>query len=153
MSKIVTVRNWQATGELERRFQRFKDNEENILIDWYAAEQKKHPGHIEDRGDNLYSKRFSHAYPLGIDVDDEEEMERSKAFAKRPVVEQMQPEEQVDVEESWYEKRWDAVNRWIRYPAWRYILTCAVFVGFIILWAWHQMKSRGCGDQCLDKSA
>lgn len=146
---LFEVKFLQTSGMLEQRCKDWKDQGAQIVDSQLKDEtDRRYPM-------SLNNKRFSHRYPMGVDVHDfEAEIMWTAEGAKG----------QSDADKKllanpgkWWtacgSMAWHSTRRYCHYPAWRYIVfTAVVFVpllgGLVYMW----LQEDGCGDRCLDQA-
>ena len=149
-NKLFEIQQLQKSGALEQRYKKWKEHGDKIINSKLKAEtDRRFPV-------GLNNKRFSHRHPLGVDANDPEARPRRQAAPKFRVVpkDQKQLEEQAEPKKWWKTcggTAWKAVKRWLKYPAWRYIVfVLVVFVPFLGGFVYMSARQKGCGDKCLD---
>lgn len=144
-TKLLEIQRLRRSGALEERSRKWKQE------GWreYDEKLKKKARDEVYVGNN--NKRFSHAFPLGIDVHELEEMTLTKALQSRYVEPEL-PELVVLQEEpqDYWQLCKAKVGGWLMYPAWRYIIVTIVLLGGLLGgFAYIQFQHEGCGDDCL----
>ncbi|XPS71880.1 hypothetical protein M3J09_004054 [Ascochyta lentis] len=136
---LSRTQQWQKSGELERRFQRWREEQRAA----FERERK-----AEMQNDGSYRLRFSHTHPLGKRAD-AEILGPKPEETQQP--EQMQLEEQAKVNKKWVKgckTVGRAVTRCFKHPAWRYLIYSLLLGIGICGWAYSQTRDKGCGDHC-----
>lgn len=149
-SRLSELKFLHDSRALEQRYKRWKDLGSD-LIDSQLREEtnSRYPM-------GLNNKRFSHHYPLGIDVYDYEteplEQTNDKSGAG---VHGTQLTQLVESRKWWKVCRsvaWNTTKKYWNYPAWRYIIFPLIVFGPLmagLVYTW--LQEDGCGKLCLDQ--
>lgn len=133
-AKLLEVQKLQRSGELDQRFKQWEEKQEKIE---------------EKCKDDLYTRWFAHANPLGSHATAKKSANEGDTDQPSAV---RQLEEQAEAKVKGWRRGPAAVKRCLNYPAWRYILYIVLIAAAIGGWTFTQMRNKGCGDSCLDNA-
>lgn len=139
-STLSEIQRLQNSGELEERYSSWKDTSGEILDNQLRDEtDRRYPRSLNNR-------RFSHRFPLGVDVNDPEAELLGEPIGDGTGRKSAVAEQQLAKPTKW--------RRCWNYPPWRYIIyPSLIFVpamgGLIYMW----LQEDGCGDRCLDQAS